>query len=155
MDPNLKDVITLGLAAIGAVLGIMNTWNGLSQRRMRVRVTPAFLLRTDGSPTGFSIEAINLSMFPLTLAEVGFQTSGRKRIAITSPHTSDAKPLPRRLEPREAITFMFGPGDFTPPKEHRIGPAYVRTACGRTIKGDSPARKQFAEMIADLMKGSM
>ncbi len=43
---------------------------------------------------------------------------------------------------------MFAPGDFQPPSGHRIGAAYIRTACGRTIAGDSPARKQFGKMLA-------
>ena len=30
-----KDMTTIGLAALGAGLGVMNTWNALSQRRMR------------------------------------------------------------------------------------------------------------------------
>ncbi|MFF0952203.1 hypothetical protein ACFYE9_32665 [Rhizobium leguminosarum] len=143
-----KDLVPIGLGAVGAVLGVMNTWNTVSQRRMRVRVTPAFLFQPDGTPFGFSIEAINLSAFPLTLCEVGFRTAIKRRMVVTEYRTSDGRALPCRLEPREAISFMFGPGDFQPPSGHRIGAAYIRTACGRTIAGDSPARKQFSTMMA-------
>ncbi|MEZ2127613.1 MULTISPECIES: hypothetical protein [unclassified Sinorhizobium] len=150
-----KDLATIGLGTVGAVLGVMNTWNAMSQRRMRVRVTPAFLLKQDGTPFGFSIEAINLSGFPLTLCEIGFQTANRRRIVVGEYRTSDGRSLPCRLEPREAISFMFGPDEFPPPAGHRIGAAYIRTACGRTIIGDSPARKQFSEIMAEIAgKGS-
>jgi hypothetical protein len=145
-----KDLATIGLGAVGAVLGIMNTWSAMDQRRVRIRVTPAFLLETDGNPLGFSIETINLSAFPVTLSEIGFRTSSRRRIVIGSYSTLDGRALPCRLGPREAISFMFGPKDFSPPAGHRIGAAYVRTACGRTITGDSPARKQFSEMMAEI-----
>ncbi|MCW1410747.1 MULTISPECIES: hypothetical protein [Rhizobium] len=143
-----KELVPIGLGAVGTVLGVMNTWNTMSQRQMRMRVTPAFLLEQDGTPFGFSIEAVNLSAFPLTLCEIGFRTAKKRRTVITGYRTSDGRSLPCRLEPREAISFMFGAGDVRPPSGHRIGAAYIRTACGRTILGDSPARKQFSNMMA-------
>ncbi|MGR9168610.1 hypothetical protein [Rhizobium sp. KDH_Rht_773_N] len=147
----MKDMVTMGLGTIGAVLGVMNTWSAMSQRRVRLRVTPAFLSGPGGEPLGFSIEAINLSSFSLTLCEIGFRTGVNQRMVISSYRTTDGQSLPRRLEPRAAVTFMFALTDFPPASNYRIGPAYVRTACGRIITGDSPARKQFSEMIAEVI----
>jgi hypothetical protein len=48
---------------------------------------------------------------------------------------------------------MFGPGDFDAPRGVKIGAAYARTACGRTIFGNSPAGKQFSAMMDEIASG--
>jgi hypothetical protein len=149
----VKDVLTIGAASVGAVLGIMNTWNAMNQRRARLRVTPSFVLTAEGNPLGVSIEVINLSAFPLTVSEVGFSAGRGRRIPIQAPTFLDNERLPRRLESREAIAAMFGPGDFEAPRGIKIGDAYARTACGRTIYGGSPAGKQFSQMMHDIANG--
>src|SRR5258708_2751573 len=98
-----KDIITIGLASVCAVLGIMNTWNALSQRRVRLVVRPTYALDPNGlrSPK-LSISVTNHSSFPITINEVGYTGSkgarrGR-RVAILQPQVIDGKPWPRRLE---------------------------------------------------------
>jgi hypothetical protein len=66
-----KDFITLGAALLGAGLGIMNTWNSLSQRRVRLRVTPSHAIVVPFGIDMFSIEVVNLSSFSVTVKEVG------------------------------------------------------------------------------------
>jgi hypothetical protein len=143
-----KDIITIAAASVGAVLGIMNTANAMSQRRVRVRVTPAYVTTPEKSPLGFSIEVINLSTFPITVAEVGFAVGRKSRAPVQRPQFLDGKSLPRRLEPREAISAMLGPADF--PMGIKVGDAYARTACGRTIYGSSPAGRQFSKMLDEI-----
>src|ERR1051325_1952455 len=92
-----KDIITIGAASVGAVLGVMNTINAMSQQRMRVRVTPAFITTPQGEPMGFSIEVINLSAFPVTVAEVGFSVGGNRRVPVQSPRFLDGGTFPCRL----------------------------------------------------------
>jgi hypothetical protein len=147
-----KDYLTMTAAMIGAALGIMNTWNTMSQRRVRVRVIPQFLTNVDGTPIGFSIEVINRSAFAVTLAEVGFRTAEGKKIPLLAATFSDNGHLPRRLEAREAASAMFGPKDFGAPSV-KLRAAYARTACGRTIHGNSPAGRQFSKMIAEIAEG--
>jgi hypothetical protein len=101
-----KDVLTIGAASVGAVLGVMNTWDAMNQRRVRLRVTPAFVMTTQGDPLGVSIEVINLSAFPLTVAEIGFSAGGGRRIPIQAPKFLDNKPLPRRLESRD-VSYVW------------------------------------------------
>jgi hypothetical protein len=138
------------IALLGAALGVMNTWNAMNQQRIRVRVTPNFVTSMDGRPLGISIEAINLSAFALTIKEIGF-TSDRGRLPLLAAQFPDGASLPWRLAPREAASAMITPSDFGIPPV-RLGDAYVRTACGRTILGNSPAGRQFSEMIAELTK---
>jgi hypothetical protein len=94
-----KDIITIGLASIGAVLGVMNAWNALSQRRVRLVVRPMFAHQSSGGAPMLSISVRNLSNFPLTIDEVGFTgktgaTKG-KRAMVMQPHVIDGKPWPR------------------------------------------------------------
>lgn len=145
-----KDIVTVGAAALGAGLGIMNTWNSMSQRQLRLRVTPAFALTPQGDPIGFSIEVINLSSFPITVAEVGFGLGWGRRAPIQRPSFLNGAHLPVRLETREAASIYFDPTEFMLPKGMRLGPAYVRTACGNIIRGDSPARKQLSTLVAEV-----
>lgn len=139
-----KDYITMGAAALGAGLGVMNTWNAMSQRRVRLRVKPAYV--NPGGVVGFCIEVVNLSMFPVTIAEVGFSLRGRKRLAVISPEFNDGKPWPRRLESRDAVTAYFDPAQIAQHRQ-RIGKAYARTSCGELGYGTSPALRQLRNLI--------
>ena len=105
-----KDAITMGVALIGAVLGVMNTWNAMNQQRVRVRVTPHFVASMDGRPIGVSIEAINLSAFALTIKEIGFM-GGSGRVPVLSAQFPEGAALPWRLAPRESASAMVGPRD--------------------------------------------
>jgi hypothetical protein len=141
-----KDIITIGLASIGAALGLMNTWNALSQRRVRLIVRPAFALPPDGSTPMLSISVTNLSNFPMTITEIGF--TGRKgakrgpRAMIIRPSVIDGKPWPRRLESREAISLYFGVEDVER-NPLLLAKAYAGTECGEFAYGTSAALDQL------------
>jgi hypothetical protein len=71
-----KDNITLitaiagaSFGLLGAVLGIMNTWRAFDRDRIRIRIEPAFFIRTDGivSMGGYRLIITNLSYFPVTI----------------------------------------------------------------------------------------
>jgi hypothetical protein len=38
---NLTQAITLSVAVLGAVLGVINTWQGLNKSRLKLKVKPA------------------------------------------------------------------------------------------------------------------
>lgn len=129
-----KDMFTISCAVIGAVLGIINTWNGLSQRKVRLRVVPkvAFPVSHSGRLMDEMgcIEVLNLSTFPLTVTEVGFTIDGdprtKRRAAIVQPLIHDGKPWPRRLEARESVTAYFKFDGLS----HEIQRAFAKTDCG-------------------------
>ena len=145
-----KDIITIAIASVGAVLGIMNTWNSINQRLVRLKITPAFVTDSAGSPLGFSVEAVNLSNFPIVVAEIGFKINRRQKAPLQSFQLRDGASLPKKLDARDALTAYFGPQDFILPKGANLREAYIRTACGRIFYGDSPARKQLSEIISDI-----
>jgi hypothetical protein len=136
-----KDILTIGFASVGAVLGIMNTWNALSQRRVRLVVRPTFAYPTNGAPPMLSISVTNLSNFPLTINDVGFTGwRGRrgKRHLLTRARTLDGKAWPRRLESREEVSF-YADFDDLPREGKRLAKAYAHTACGEYAYGNSSA----------------
>lgn len=142
-----KDYLTIGAAVLGAGLGIMNTWNTMSARRVRLKVLPAHAVVPSGDLL-FSIEVINLSTFPVTVKEVGFALTGDPgRGAVTYPILPDGEPWPRRLEAREAVTVLCNPlASF--PTGTRIGKAYARLTSGEERRGSSPALRQLQAALA-------
>jgi hypothetical protein len=91
MNWSTTEAITLSIAVIGAVLGIVNTVFSLWQKRvrLRVRVMMAFDpedrdLGENGLPKkqSVAIEVTNLSEFPVTIQSTGFAFRSRLGIAI-------------------------------------------------------------------------
>lgn len=134
----------MAVAVLGAVLGIINTWRGLDQTRIKLIVIPKHAIpigSVDPNIT-FCIEVTNLSYFALTVSEVGFFYKGTdNRGAVTRPYLLDGGNWPRRLEPRSSVTvYCQNPSSR---EGHAIKFAYAKTECGYTKMGMSPALKQI------------
>lgn len=138
-------IITLALAAVGAVLGVINTWHALNNSRVKLVVRPMHAVPVGGlnSNIAFCIEVTNLSNFPVTVSEVGVFYHGTKaRGAITNPILADGGAWPRRLEPRSSVTvYSQNPAVGA----HPIKCAYATTECRVTQRATSPALKQLAK----------
>lgn len=145
----MKELITLSIAVVGAVLGLINTWHNLSQRKLRLRVTPSYAIgfNQGPNPPTFAIEVLNTSSFAVTITEVGFllgKARGRlPRRGMVHPYVIDGGPWPRRLESREAVTVYCYPDSLQLSPNSGIGKAYARTACDEITKGDSRALAQL------------
>ncbi len=148
MHYELKDAITMAVAVLGAVLGLFNTWHVYDQKRLRLRVTPkwAHPVGPGGlGPPMVCIEVVNLSVFAVSLHEIGFTLRGRTdRLAVTQPDTLDGKPLARTLEPRRSVTGYFDIQSLS----GGIEKAYARTECGEVAYGATPALKQIREALS-------
>lgn len=142
---SITEAITFAIAVLGAVLGIINTWQALDKSRVKMRVRPKHAIpvgRADPRLT-FCIEITNLSAFAITVEETGvFYKGTNSRGAYTQPVLIDGLPWPRRLEPRSSVTIYGQPPEG---KNDRLKCAYARTACGVTRTGTSPAFKQLAQ----------
>lgn len=151
-----KDIFTIATASVGAVLGVLNYWNQLSQRRVRLIVRPLYAQPTNGGPTMFAVEVTNLSAFAITVAEVGLTGwAGAKngaRSAIVMPILIDNKPWPRRLEPRSAVSGYFDPRELRPDPK-MFSKAYAKTECGVYVYGRSPALRQLRQIAAEIAQG--
>lgn len=138
--------ITLAVALVGAVLGIVNTLQSVSKSRVRLRVLPkrAIPVGVADPRLTFCIEITNLSDFAVTIEEAGvFHEGTDLRSAIVQPVFADGgSSWPRRLESRSSLTVYSQMPTSTP--GHPIKSAYARTQDGHTKTGTSPALKQIA-----------
>lgn len=140
----LLQAITLAIAFVGAVLGIINTWHAIDKSRVKLKVRPAHAIPygSASSRIEFAIEVTNLSAFPVTIRDVGVFVMGRKhRIAYGGADGLMNDGLwPKRLEPRSSVTVYGG----NPAKQSsNINCAYAITECGVTSTGTSAALKQI------------
>lgn len=142
MTFDAKDAVTLVIASVGAVLGVLNTWRAFDRDRPKLRVRPKQAIPVGAVPdprTRLCLDITNLSNFPLTVSEVGVLYRGTKaRGAVPSPVVFDGGSFPRRLEPRTSFTVYFHPDAFAH-IPHRARCAYATTDCGLTFKGRGPA----------------
>lgn len=142
---SLVQAITLSVAVLGAVLGVINTWQGLDKNRLKLRVIPkhAIAVGAANPKLTFCIEVTNLSAFPVTVSDVGvFYTGTDERGSIIQPFLIDGGTWPRRLEPRSSVTVYSQKPNSGPDRKIRC--AYAKTECGYTSTGTSPALKQIA-----------
>jgi hypothetical protein len=138
-----KDVITFGLAGVGAALGVVNTWTTVRSKRVRLRVTPQWSLASGWS--GLSIEVINLGAFPVTVTEIGFtldrsRSTLPKRVPIPTQAIVQGDVPPTTIQPHEATSLIFN-ADWL--GSLPIQRAYARTASGEIARGTSGALEQF------------
>ena len=132
----LRDSITLCIAAVGAVLGVINTVTSLDQQRVKLVVRVKYATPFSGGEFGEKmgcIEVTNLSSFPVFVSEIGFEIVGSKaRLPVPTPITMDHEPFARKLESRASVT-----GYFELPAHHqRGGKSYVKTDCGEKRLGN-------------------
>lgn len=142
--------ITLAIAVLGAVLGVINTWIRISQDRVKLRVAAqhSVLFTSLGtSPWHLSIQIVNLSSFPLKIVEVGLEPGRvrKSKLTIPSPMLADSGGWPRKLEPREAVTIICAPDLALHPELKYVKRAYARTECGTICSGSTPALRQYVD----------
>lgn len=155
---NWTNAVTFAIAVLGAVLGVINTWNQLSKNHVRLRVRPkqAQIVNQYGmSAPRLCIEVTNLSSFAVTVDDVGLVNESIKnpRVAVLHPILLDNKPWPRRLESRESVTVHLDDDVFCGGELARMTHAYASTQCGETRYGTSPALKSFVAVAARVVAG--
>ncbi|MFN8180125.1 MAG: hypothetical protein U0167_19505 [bacterium] len=147
------DIITLAIAAVGAFLGVMNTWRAFNQDRVKLKVTPKYAFSVGGSFFGgnetLCIDIVNRSTFPVTISGAGILLKGTKDASaafLVNPIMEDRGRLPRRLEPRESLSVYFSSDVLD---DHamlaKARGVFARTACGHMGKGTSPYLRQLAK----------
>ena len=136
--------VSFALASLGAVLGVISTVYLVRQNHVRLRVTPSHGILASGPPC-LTIEAVNLSSFPVTLTSIGLRLRDGKQVINPNAPTIQGLHLPVRLEPRAAVTAMYAPSELELEVLRMVECAFARTACGIEKCGSSPALRQIVE----------
>jgi hypothetical protein len=155
-------------------LGIYNFWIERSKRKVKILVQPkAVMRRVRNAVTGaegvltstnefsrealdeyFAIEAVNLSSFPVTIDNVGFEVLKQdRRMVIVQPVLMDNGKWPRKLEQRESVT-VYGllHQILNDPDAPNIKNAFVETSCGAICRGTSGALRGLIKYARQLQK---
>ena len=145
---SIGGAITFALAILGAVLGIINTWKNINKDRVKLKVTPKYVIFNNGADNQLSIEIINFSVFPLTITEVGVYYHGStERSAVFEPHIYDGGSFPRKLEQRNSFSAYLPIEILKTKNNHKVKCVYVTTACGESVQGTSPALKEMIKKM--------
>ena len=160
-------IIGAACGILGAVLGIINTWQQVSRTRVRLRVVPKLAWMIDPQnvltaerpardtedpvrgrpPDRVCIEIVNLSAFPVTVSDVGFGRVKEPRGILVRPELSPGKTWPVRLESRDSFT-AYGASGMSPPQYAlKAAVAYAKTDCGTTTYGSSPIFRDFVRSL--------
>ena len=132
----MKDAITFGLALLGSVLGVINTWRAINRDRVKLRVglveAPTHNL-PEHPVAMMGFEVTNLSTFPVTVAEIGLMMRNTdSRTVVPNPRMFDDGKFPRRLGPREQfIGYIDQP---TLVDLSRFRAVFASTVCGETFE---------------------
>lgn len=153
MTASPLELITLGIAILGAVLGVLTTWRTFYVDRPRLRVTESSGFGIGGE-LGLLVTVVNLSSFPLTVTRVGFFMNGTSRhLQLPRPLLLEGGKLPERLEPRASLTVLVPIGDFDPQHLPVLRCAYVGTACGLEVSGSGRAVRQLMQLALTRERG--
>lgn len=139
METITKITAILGAAfgLLGAVLGIMNTWKAYIRDRPRIKVKVIDV--RDGRRSLIGIQATNLSPFPITVFQIGFQVlpsvDGEPR-HILPVHEITGDPLPVRLESRTTYATAIRPDAAKAIRIKTPIRAFIKTGCDITFTSD-------------------
>ena len=144
---SLVEGITFAIAVLGAVLGIINTVHSINKDRVRLKVTPSWIIIPgDTGQRRMGIEITNTGFLPVTISEAGFAIKGKKRMVFVDPLVMDGGSWSRRLEPRSSFTLLQKSAVFYEPEFATAKHAYAKTQCGKKFKGKTAAFKQAKRM---------
>jgi hypothetical protein len=125
--------LTLGIAVLGATLGVFNAvWLIRKDTvRLRVRYTSMYIVQRDEWIGG--IEVINTGYLAVSIREVAFKRGrfARQRLVITNDYMRSVS-LPHRLEPRTSMTVSHSPDVLRQLQVDGYTHGLVTTACGVT-----------------------
>lgn len=143
--------VTLAIALLGAVLGLINTWQNIDRDRVKLRVAVnlAYLVTGQGvSRPQIAIEVINRSQFPLTISQLGLEQSGSKNVlALVNPIMVDGGTLPRRIEPRSAFTAYFSAEGTQQVIVSNVSRGYAKTASGEAAYSSPRALRNVLRQL--------
>lgn len=130
-----RDDVTLSIALMGALLGLLNTWRSFAKDRPRLRVSVKGWLSSCGD-SGFCVEVANTGFVPVSVSQVGILLRRpRGRVFLFAPYGLGVQDFPHALGAGESMTVYAPPGTDENPALAHASRAFVRTAAGLTFCG--------------------
>jgi len=136
-----KDLVTFGIAVIGAVFGVYHFAKSIASEHVRLVLTARVQVGPGGA-RAIVLEAVNRSAFTVTITAIGFALDGTD----FGFDASLGRDLPQRLEPRAAFTAVAplsiaDETDWFP----RVRGVYAGTACGAQLRRPSKWLRSLAK----------
>jgi hypothetical protein len=127
MDLELREWITLGIAVLGAVLGVLNTLHALRRDRARI----AIKVGPGEKPPHVVITVTNRGSLDVSLVAAGLQEWKHRGAQWVGP-CGELNGLPHRLAARASVDLRMGMPAATGPNKRlpRYRWAFAKCACG-------------------------
>lgn len=138
-EVNWISLISIILASIGALLGIINTSYLVFKDRIRLKLRIRMVIMAQGhevvSKDLYCLEVTNLSFIPVTVKEVGFLLPGKsgQKIPFVFQPAPGSK-LPHRLEARASVSVYSTKEETDGINQMKCDKAYLKTDCGKFIR---------------------
>ena len=145
------ELITVFIACIGAILGVINTWYMLRRDKVKLKVEPVhtYFGVPEKGTIKLGLKVVNLSSFPITISDVGFRYA-IKGFNMMQMADYRGKLLPLKLASRSAHTFYIdSPENLWNDCFNNYCYAYAITACGRSFRGKDDNILSIKKYIAD------
>lgn len=141
------NVITVIVAVVGAVLGIINTCYVLRRDKIKLRVSPINIVDSSSKRTPFGIKITNLSTFPVVVIDVGFILGKKQKFSICE--SGKSYPLDTRgvvtVEYQQSINSFLS--FLAESQSHPVEKVYAETECGETHYGTNKALRDYIKEI--------
>jgi hypothetical protein len=131
---NWMEWVTLGIAVIGATLGIFNVWWMVRRDAVRLRVRLVSLMGVPDGEWTVGIEVTNMGYIPITLTEVAIHRPDTAERMIIPTDYFHRTALPHRMEPRTSITMAGVPALRTEIRRVGARRCSATTACGVIVR---------------------
>lgn len=140
--------VTLGIAVVGATLGVFNAAWMIRKDTVRLRVSCVIEVTNTGLVTA-AIEVINTGYIPVTITEVAFTSArnAKNKLVIINDCLNRCR-LPHRLEARASMTVAAAPLDFQHPQMAITRYCHAKTACEVIVRSRIRAWRNETEFSA-------
>lgn len=138
------DYVTLGIAVFGAVLSVVNTWLVWHPQRTRLRVVPK-VARVNGQSLRLCVEVTNLSGHEVRMSMLCLCIRGNPVRLALKPERVPGDEMGDSLMPRASVTLFIPDGARKHEQFGRINFVEIKTACGHTFRGRSPALRWYVK----------
>jgi hypothetical protein len=135
--------VTLGIAVLGATLGVFNAVWLIRKDTVRLKVRYVSIYIPGADVWSGGVVIVNTGYLPVTVTEIAFHNgkADKKRSVVITDYVQQTN-LPHRLEPRTSITIVAHPDILRNIEIGRFTWSSAATACG--IRGYAKIRRKQA-----------